>query len=489
MRIMRPPTFDVLDKPACDIIERAWREWCRKQNCTVTGEDSLFDVLKYDLIAGLEAGGMLIKKVMGADNEFGFALKIFEIDHLDVNKTQGLANGGRIVMGTEKNMDGKTLAYHLTENHPGDLLFGNTRYNSIRYSADEFIHHFIKERPNQSLGVPGLANSLDRIRQLIQYEMAEVVAARAASEKGGYFTSEAGDTYQGEDELDANGNPIATIKDSEPGQDDVLPKGMTFVPYDPTHPTSQYGQFTKDQMLGIAAGWGVDFATLTGDLSSANYSSMRSGKLESQETWKKLQSHQITHLVREIFDAWLPAAILSGAVNLPMSKLKLLNKPVFKGRRWPWVDPEKDIRAAQLAVDAGFTSRGEIIAESDGDYDFEDLVNVLKEEKEMAVAAGVSFTVSGASAPPATDGVNMEQVKAEMDTYGVGVRAGAITPSQPDEDHFRAKLGLPPTSQDANTMWKDEDNVRRPVTLLSVDKERANDAAVVTEDEKQQSEK
>lgn len=75
-------------------------------------------------------------------------------------------------------------------------------------------------------------------------------------------------------------------------------------------------------------------------------------------------------------------------------------------------------------------------------------------------------------APQAAEGdgegdanTDLEATKAEVDAYGVAVRAGAVTPSVEDENHFRAKLGLPPLSSDAKSAWGKEDNIRRPITL------------------------
>lgn len=62
---------------------------------------------------------------------------------------------------------------------------------------------------------------------------------------------------------------------------------------------------------------------------------------------------------------------------------------------------------------------------------------------------------------------NFEALKQEMDSYGVGVRAGAITPTPADEDYFRSKAGLPPTSDEAMEAWAKENNVRRPITLAN----------------------
>ena len=56
-------------------------------------------------------------------------------------------------------------------------------------------------------------------------------------------------------------------------------------------------------------------------------------------------------------------------------------------------------------------------------------------------------------------------LKLRMDAYGVGVRAGAITPQTDDEEQFRQEAGLPPMSAEAKAAWADDEGVRHPITL------------------------
>lgn len=62
-------------------------------------------------------------------------------------------------------------------------------------------------------------------------------------------------------------------------------------------------------------------------------------------------------------------------------------------------------------------------------------------------------------------GTNHDVLKADFDSYGIGVRSGGITPTVEDEEHFRKKAGLPPLSESARKAWSAENNVRRPITL------------------------
>ena len=60
-----------------------------------------------------------------------------------------------------------------------------------------------------------------------------------------------------------------------------------------------------------------------------------------------------------------------------------------------------------------------------------------------------------------------ETLKAKFDSYGVGVRAGSITPQTADESAFRDEAGLPPVSDAVEQAWIKDGGYRRPITLQS----------------------
>ncbi len=57
------------------------------------------------------------------------------------------------------------------------------------------------------------------------------------------------------------------------------------------------------------------------------------------------------------------------------------------------------------------------------------------------------------------------KLKNLMDAYGVGVRAGVITPNADDEAALREQFGLPPMNASVLAAWADSKGVRFPITL------------------------
>jgi capsid protein len=83
----------------------------------------------------------------------------------------------------------------------------------------------------------------------------------------------------------------------------------------------------------------------------------------------------------------------------PFAKFDKFNQPKFQGRRWPWVDPMKDAKADQMAIDSCLTSRTRICNEN-GD-DFEEIVEEQAMEKILMEEAGLH--VSNAAELPIDD--------------------------------------------------------------------------------------
>jgi capsid protein len=85
-------------------------------------------------------------------------------------------------------------------------------------------------------------------------------------------------------------------------------------------------------------------------------------------------------------------ALITQAVKLPISKFEKFNKPHFQARRWPGVDPMKEVNAAASAISNKFTSRTAVIESGvcGESGDFEDTIIQLAEEEMMLESLGMN---------------------------------------------------------------------------------------------------
>ena len=448
-------TYDVLANRA---VEEAWYRWGMAENVSPSGTLSWVEIQLMILRRVAVDGAVLVRKIKSADSVFGFQIQIIEIDRLDSGNTKLMPDGSEIRFGIERNKFGKPVAYHVTDRHPGDVFLSATSQRVERIPASEIIHLYRPERPGQTIGAPWCSAVMVALENLAKYAEAELYAARIASCQMGFFTSQTPDGWSG-DGVDSAGNP--TI-DAEPGAFHKLAPGEGFTSFNPTHPTTAFADFIKGQLRKIASGLGVSYVALANDFESVNYSSARSSLLEEREEFKTLQEWFIHHLILPIWNEWLPAALLTGQIKnsagnaLPFTKLAKFNAPEFRGKRWDWVDPEKDINAAEKAMRLGLQSRREIVAARGGDL--EDVLEEQEADLELAKARGVVTPEEIA---------RVEISKQRMDAYGVGVRAGCITPNLDDETALRASTELPAPSTEVAKSWAIDGGSRKPITLQS----------------------
>jgi lambda family phage portal protein len=380
---------DQLDPAANRKIEAAWWEWCRPQNCTVTRRLSFTDLLAI-AVKGLARDGELIARLVSGfpGNDFRFGLQLLDPEYLD-HDYNDLAR--RVVMGVELDEWKGPVAYHLLTSHPGQNHYPlQPAQKRQRVPAAEILHVYDAERAEQTRGYPWTVAALKELHQLGHYKYSEVVAARVAAAKMGFFTrkSEAGYPY---DDKDASGNLIEEVS---PGKFQELPDGYEFKEFNPTHPNQAFGDFVKSALKGIASGLNVSYISLANDLTETSYSSGRQGLLEERGYYMALQGFLIEHLVQPVFEAWLPHAIASGRLALPMREIERWNAPVWQARRWSWIDPEKDISASEREVALGVNSRTRIAANLG--LDLEDVFEELQDEDAEARRLGID--VAGAAA-------------------------------------------------------------------------------------------
>lgn len=387
------PLMAELNRVLNSQIEQKWRTWGKKDTCTVSGNMSWADAQSLFVHHLVRDGEALIRKVYVRKtkaNPFGFSLKFIDVAWLDETHDFALENGNRIIMGVEVDGNDRAVAYWLTLpvdefTYPGAMGGGNNPKKRTRVPASEIIHAYLLDDSNQTRGLPWAHTAMVRLRMLHGYEEAELVAARAGACKGGFLKPSDDQSYTGEE-------PQTTIESIEPGMIQELPPGMEWIEYDPKHPNSSYGAFTAGVLHGAAAGLGVAYSSLTGDLSSANFSSARIGLLEERDMWKALQRFVSEHFCDAVYAAWLESSYLTGAIEITMGDYEAIQEPTWQPRGWQWVDPVKDVQATILAINNGLATRTDALAAQG--QDFEETVLMLAQEKLLLDENGVELAAS-----------------------------------------------------------------------------------------------
>lgn len=421
------------DVYANQYIERSWTRWQRAEFCDVRQRRNYHTMRLLRLINGVRDGDFFLRHIRDKNvNEFGYSLQMVSSEWCDRFYNDILPNGNVVVMGIEYEMNswglGKVVAFHFIKRQPRDWQFttitsgfglGLQARSILRARVDalDIIHY---ARPVDAEGTrpaPWAVSTMTKMRQLDQYELAEVIAAREAACKTGFYYSDIlpeGGMAQFDPPDPTTGISTEALA---PGEQRGLKWGVKYQANDPKHPNGNFAQFRKGMGQSGTAGMpGGDYNTIFNDLENINFSAGRLGRLDTNEMSKLIQRFDIDVAETPIFEAWLEMALVNGAINLPAVKFDKYNKPTFQGRRWDQVDEIKAVNAAALRIANKLSSRNKECAQEG--IDFEENALELAEEGMLLESLGLdsATTVEHEPAAQPAEDVADEEAPATGDT-------------------------------------------------------------------------
>ncbi|MEK9824206.1 MAG: phage portal protein [Gammaproteobacteria bacterium] len=373
------------------LIEEKWNLWTRASHCDVSGRHT-FHMMEWLATGALPESGealfRIIRRSFGG-SKVPLALEMLESDYLD-EEYQGptLAKENEWRMGVEVDKWGRAVRYAFLTRHPGDYWFQNQTQQGQKHvflPAEDVIHLFLPERPQQNRGVPWFHPVMADAHQLQGYEEAAVIRARAGASIMGFVTSPEGEL----DADDVEGD--RRISEFEPGMFKYLEPGQNINVPNIDSPDQQFEMFVKNKVRRFASGFGCSYETLSRDFSETNYSSSRLSLLEDREHWKVVQAYLIEHFQNRVFREWLNLAVLAG--ELPFddydTRPERYDNPRWMCRGWDWVDPLKEAKAYREMEQAGYMTKAQIVAKLGGD--FYDNLTEFSREQQAATELGVEL--------------------------------------------------------------------------------------------------
>lgn len=369
------------DNVANNLIESAWKKWCKKANASVSRKQSFKDLCILYMISMATDGEALFRKIRNYNNPFRYALQPIDTHLLDVDLNKDLGGGRYIRMGIEFDPWDAPVNYYIKKTDT-DSYYSVHHYEII--PARDIIHVFNHERAFQSRGFPWLCAALLDMQSIKAMEETEMIATRVSAAKMGFIIPPEGGDYEGDKDDDGN-----YIDEVEPGVIDLLPPGFDFKTFDPGHPNGSFAEFKREALHSMASGANISYHTMASDLKGVNYTSSRTGALEDRDYYKTLQQDLIENFCTPVFEDVLEMALLTQQIPLPFSKYEKFNHPQFRGRRWDWVDPAKDMAAAIDAIEYKLKSRTQIMAENG--FDIQDVFQEIAQEEKMAAELGISL--------------------------------------------------------------------------------------------------
>lgn len=331
-------------------------------------------------------------------------LDVLEPDYLDDSKFGWLADGGEIRDGIEYDAEGRRVAYWLYPEHPGgDWSPGTLRGSSQRVPAADVLHIYRQDRPGQMRGVTWFAPVMRRLQDLADHEDAQLMRQKIAACFAAF-------------RVHGQGGGADSFTELSPGM--IYDLGEDEDVKFSTPPTVEgYDEFTRSVLRSVAAGMGITYEALTGDLGQVNFSSARMGRLEMDQNisgwqWLMIIPQMLDPIAGAFVEAW---AGLDGGEMVRQG----LPDDIWLHIRLEWqpprkviVDPTREITALADAVRAGFASRQQVVRQLG--VDPERLLDEIAQDQADARKLGVIFDSdpgSGAGQPPPSEAEEIVQQK------------------------------------------------------------------------------
>jgi capsid protein len=108
---------------------------------------------------------------------------------------------------------------------------------------------------------------------------------------------------------------------------------------------------------------------------------------------------QLCDFRAQIHREWLQQAAMSRAIEGVTFEQYALNTKkfeavLFKPRGWSWIDPTKEVEAYKEAIKCGFTTVSDVVAQTAGGQDIEDVLATRARELKLMAAADLVFETS-----------------------------------------------------------------------------------------------
>lgn len=271
---------------------------------------------------------------------------VLEPDFLDTLRNEELSSGNSVVQGVEFDRNGRRVAYYLFDHHPGDTSIIRTRnYTSSRVDAQYISVVFDRLRPGQVRGVPWLSPILLALRHIDDAEFADRIRRRIAACFVGFITQEFPATIGAvKTETDPRKRKLEEVAPGRfvygrPGED---------VKFSDPPSADGYADYMIMQLHAIAAGVGMPYYMLTGDMRQANYSSSRISLLDFRMLLDDWQSFMIIPQV--MVPAW--TRVQRAAARLGRSERPDI-PAIWQIPERPWVDPANESEAEDVDLQHG----------------------------------------------------------------------------------------------------------------------------------------
>lgn len=387
-------------------IEREFALWAESKDCDASGQHNFVELQQLAFLSWMMSGDAfaLLPLMPRKHAVYDLRVRILEADRCSDPLHEKLNPDRKVHNGVEVDKDGMVIAYWFSDRHPGALSMEPMDWKRVeargkRSGRYNVLHLMESERPEQRRGVPILAPVIESLKQLERYTEAELMAAVIS----GMFTVFI-ETENGEPDEFGLGNDPAENPTGEPlpipsndlkmgnGAVNFLEPGEKATFANPTRPNSGFDPFVMAILRQVGASLEIPYELLLKHF-TASYSASRAALLEAWKMFRMRRSWMSADFCQPIYEEWFAEAVIKGRIDAPgifddPLMFKAYTKAEWHGPSQGQLDPVKEVNAAILRADKGFSTHQREAAELTGS-EYESNVRQLAYEQQIRKQYGL----------------------------------------------------------------------------------------------------
>lgn len=378
-------------------VQKYFDLWADSKKCDAEAKNDFYQLQDLALKTELITGDCFAISSYDSRNPFGLKVKLLEADRC--RQPYGTPATDRLAMGIEVNEHGAPLNYYFTKKpvYGIDTLGEFVPYQRISafdsLGAQNVIHVFASDRPNQRRGVPFLAPIVSQLKQQERYQDAELMAAVVSSMFTVFITSNdaaPADFYgnvEEEQRVERNACELA------PGGIATLAAGEDVRFADPKRPNANYAPFVDGIFREVAASRGLSSEQIMRQFNSS-YNAVRGAMLESKKTYEKIKYGFVADFCQPVYEKFLHTCVAQGIVKADGYFTDPIKHLLWNSCRWDsdagfMLDPTKETQAIIMQLDNQLIDRDTACRKISG-VEYSVVAEKLAEERKIRASLGLA---------------------------------------------------------------------------------------------------
>ena len=390
------------DEQADEFEQNAEREWALFcATADFSGVQPLEELQALAFRAVLESGDCLVIRRYRKDpgDVYGTKIQILEADRL--SNPGRAADSNKIAGGVEVDKDGRPVAYHISDKHPGAVRVGQLTWSRIAARTlkgkQVVLHLYDRLRPEQTRGVPYLAPVIEHLAQLGRYAEAEVAGAVMNAMIVAFTKTNADQAITpilGERGSEATPENLEAneVQLGSAAQIHLRPNEEVQFPT-PGRPNSQFDPFVQAFLRQIGVALELPFELLIKHF-TASYSASRAALEMAWQFFRKRRTFVARRLCQVVYGWMMEEAVALGRMQAPGYFDEPLVAAAYCGAEWigpsrASLNPKMEAEADEVDMRNGVKTGEQVCLERTGG-EIEKKIAQLGKEKALKDGAGLS---------------------------------------------------------------------------------------------------